>query len=59
MKRKFLIELVQEKYKKGERLVAPLLGFPGVELIGSNIKIAQQNYGEHYKVLKKLLNEAL
>ena len=57
MKRKSLIELVQEKYKKGERLVAPLLGFPGVELIGSNIKIAQQNYGEHYKVLKILVEK--
>lgn len=47
MKRKSLIEIVKDKYKEGKRLVAPLLGFPGVELIGSNIKIAQQNYGEH------------
>ena len=54
MKRKNLAELVQEKYRKKERIVAPLLGFPGVELVGSNIKIAQQNYGEHYKVMKKL-----
>lgn len=50
-----LIEIVQEKYKKHERVVAPLLGFPGVDLTGSNIKIAQQNYGEHYKVMRKLV----
>ncbi len=57
MKRKSLIEIVKDKYKEGKRLVAPLLGFPGVELIGSNIKIAQQNYGEHYKVLKILVEK--
>jgi uroporphyrinogen decarboxylase len=55
MKYRTLAEIVQEKYKKGQRLVAPLLGFPGVELIGSNIKIAQQNSGEHFKVIKKLV----
>jgi len=57
MKRKTLAEIVQEKYRKRERIVAPLLGFPGVELVGSNIKIAQQNYGEHYKVMKKLADK--
>ena len=55
MIRRNLIEIVQEKYKKHERVVAPLLGFPGVDLTGSNIKIAQQNYGEHYKVMRKLV----
>ncbi len=57
MKIKTLAEIVQEKYRKKERIVAPLLGFPGVELSGSNIKIAQQNYGEHYKVIKKLVDK--
>jgi len=51
-----LIKIVQQKYKEGKRVVAPLLGFPGVELVKSSIKIAQQNYGEHYKVLKKLVD---
>jgi uroporphyrinogen decarboxylase len=55
MTRRNLIEIVQEKYKKHERVVAPLLGFPGVDITGSNIKIAQQNYGEHYKVIRKLV----
>jgi uroporphyrinogen decarboxylase len=59
MSRKTLAEIVQEKYRKRERLIAPLLGFPGVELAGSSIKIAQQNYGEHYKVLKKLVDKFL
>ncbi|MDD3519793.1 MAG: uroporphyrinogen decarboxylase family protein [Actinomycetota bacterium] len=55
MKRRNLIEIVQEKYKDRKRVVAPLLGFPGVDITGSNIKVAQQNYGEHYKVMKKLV----
>lgn len=54
MKRRNLIKIVQEKFKDKKRVIAPLLGFPGVDLIGSSIKIAQQNYGEHYKVIKKL-----
>jgi len=31
------------------------MGFPGVEIVGSNIKLAQQNYSEHFKVIKKLV----
>jgi len=57
MKHKTLAEIVQEKYKEGERLVAPLLGFPGVELIDSNIKVAQQNSCEHFKVIKRLVEK--
>ncbi len=52
-----LVRLSEERYKEGKRIVAPLVGFPGVNMIGSNIKIAQQNYGEHYKVLKKVVDE--
>ncbi len=55
MKRRNLIEIVQQKYKDKKRAVVPLLGFPGVEIAGTNIKIAQQNYGEHYKVMRKLV----
>lgn len=57
MKNNRLIELTNENYKTGKRIVAPLVGFPGVNMIGSNIKIAQQNYGEHYKVIKKIVDE--
>ena len=36
------------------RLVIPLIGFPGINITGSTIKLAQQNFGEHYKVLKAI-----
>lgn len=41
----------------GRRLVVPLLGFPGLSMVGSTVKIAQQNYGEHFKVVRKLAEE--
>jgi uroporphyrinogen decarboxylase len=41
-------------FAEGRRLVAPLMGFPGLRLTGCNIKLAQQNYGEHYRVIKAL-----
>jgi uroporphyrinogen decarboxylase len=44
----------KEAFKQKKRLIAPLMGFPGVELIGTNIKLAQQNYGLHYKAIKAL-----
>lgn len=37
-----------------QRLVAPLLGLPGLKLVGTSIKIAQQNFGKHFEVLKAL-----
>ena len=40
--------------REGRRLVAPLMGFPGLNMTGCSVKLAQQNYGEHYKVLKLL-----
>ena len=41
--------------KQNRRLVVPLLGFPGLQITGSTIKLAQQNYNEHFKVLKALV----
>jgi uroporphyrinogen decarboxylase len=49
-----LAELSKEAFIRGKRLIAPLMGFPGVEFIGTNIKLAQQNYGLHYKAIKAL-----
>jgi len=49
-----LRDRVRERYARGERLVAPLLGFPGVTQSGTNIKVAQQNHGVHYRVIKTL-----
>jgi uroporphyrinogen decarboxylase len=36
------------------RLVAPLVGFPGLNITGCNIKLAQQNYGEHFRVMRAI-----
>jgi uroporphyrinogen decarboxylase len=38
-------------------LVAPLLGFPGVKLAHSSIKLAQQNHREHFKVVNSLVDK--
>lgn len=40
--------------ENNRRLVAPLIGFPGLNLTECTIKLAQQNYGEHFKVLKAI-----
>jgi uroporphyrinogen decarboxylase len=53
---KTLLSKVQESYNYGQRLVCPLMGFPGLRLINSTIKLAQQNYGEHYRVLQALID---
>ena len=47
-------KLAREAYAEGRRLVAPLMGFPGVRLTGRSIKMAQQNYGEHYRAIREL-----
>ena len=44
-------------YSERKRLVAPLLGFPGVKMAHSSIKLAQQNHEEHFKVLSLLLGK--
>jgi uroporphyrinogen decarboxylase len=54
---KTLAALAQSAFSEGRRLVAPLAGFPGVEMIGSTIKIAQQNFGEHYKAVRALVDD--
>jgi uroporphyrinogen decarboxylase len=49
-----LLNMAREKYAQGKRLVVPLMGFPGVQVTGSSIKLAQQNPGEHFKVINEL-----
>ena len=39
---------------QGQCLVAPLIGFPGINMTDCTIKLAQQNYGEHFKVMKAI-----
>jgi uroporphyrinogen decarboxylase len=54
MMRKILQEIVRTTYEKKRRLVVPLVGFPGLNITGCTIKLAQQNYGEHFKVVKAI-----
>jgi uroporphyrinogen decarboxylase len=51
---RLLLQAVKNAYKEGRRLVVPLVGFPGLSLTGSTIKLAQQNYREHFTVLKAI-----
>ncbi|MCS7120008.1 MAG: uroporphyrinogen decarboxylase family protein [Nitrososphaerota archaeon] len=55
MRRSRVSLLVKQAYSEGRRLIAPLLGFPGIQLTKSSIKLAQQNFGEHYKVIKAIV----
>lgn len=52
MKEKILLQYLHKANQEKKRLVAPLVGFPGLKLINSTIKLAQQNYYEHFKVIK-------
>ncbi len=52
--KKLLIESVKKANNEKRRLVFPLMGFPGLNLTGCNIKQAQQNFGEQFKVVKAL-----
>lgn len=42
-------------YKEGRRLVAPLMGAPGAQLVKSTIKICQQNHRKHFQALQALV----
>jgi uroporphyrinogen decarboxylase len=46
-----LLERVRLAYQQGRRLAAPLVGFPACDWLGVSIKVAQQNYGFHYKCI--------
>lgn len=52
-----LFTLVEDAYRRKQRLVAPLVGFPGLQLYPSTIKIAQQNSEEHIRVLQAIERE--
>lgn len=54
MTQKLLLRSVRKAYQEGRRLVVPLIGFPGLTLTRCTVKLAQQNYGEHFRVLKAI-----
>ncbi len=54
MGEKLFKQLVKKANEENRRLIAPLIGFPGINLTGCTIKLAQQNYGEHFRVLKAI-----
>lgn len=47
-------EKFERTQREGRRVVAPLIGFPGINIVQSSIKLAQQNFGEHFRVLKAI-----
>jgi len=57
MDQKLLLTAVEKANSERRRLVIPLLGFPGINIIRTTIKIAQQNHIEHFKVLKALYDK--
>ena len=46
--------MARKAQDEGRRLVVPLMGFPGLNMTGCTIKLAQQNFGEHLRVVKLL-----
>lgn len=56
MEKKYLLNALKSANQNRERLVAPLVGFPGLKLVNSTIKLAQQNYYEHFKVIKAIVD---
>ena len=49
-----IASLARQAYERGKRLVAPLMGFPGIGMVGTNIKVAQQNHGMHFRAVRAL-----
>lgn len=56
-KRRSLVEIVKDAYAENKRLAAPLVGFPGCDMLGVSIKVAQQNHGVHYKCIEALVRK--
>jgi uroporphyrinogen decarboxylase len=50
------IELLTKAYSEKRRIVAPLVGFPGCDITGFSIKVAQQNHGNHFACVKALVD---
>ena len=53
--RKSLTERVKKASENNQRLAAPLVGFPGCDILGISLKVAQQNHGVHYSCIETLV----
>lgn len=51
---KTLLKKTEEAWAEGRRLICPLMGFPGLRMVNTTVKLAQQNFGEHFKVMRSL-----
>ncbi|MEA1926569.1 MAG: uroporphyrinogen decarboxylase family protein [Candidatus Auribacterota bacterium] len=47
----------REKFASKERIVVPLVGFPGLSLTGSTVKVATQNARDHMAAMKAIVEE--
>lgn len=54
MIQKPFLEMIALARNEQRRLVVPLVGFPGLNITGCTIKLAQQNYGEHFRVMRAI-----
>lgn len=51
---KALLKTQEQALAEGRRLIVPLAGAPGLQLVDTTMKLAQQNAAEHEKVLRAL-----
>ena len=51
-----LVNSTREAFEDGRRLVAPLMGYPGVGLTRTTTKVALQNCEAHYNSIKALVD---
>jgi len=49
--------MLKRTRESGVRPTIPLMGFPGLQISGGTIKLAQQNYAEHFKTIKALAEQ--
>ncbi|MBN1574927.1 MAG: uroporphyrinogen decarboxylase family protein [Chitinispirillaceae bacterium] len=49
--------LLAKTAAEGRTAAAPLMGFPGIRLTGSTVKIAQQNCREHFRAIQALCDK--
>ncbi|OXU14886.1 uroporphyrinogen decarboxylase family protein [Sedimentisphaera salicampi] len=53
-KQKTILDETLKAYQAGRRVKAPLAGFPGCDLTGYSIKVAQQNPAAHFECIRAI-----